>query len=168
MELYKIAVRVLFAYVVLLALMRVSDKRVVSEASARDFVVALIIGDLIDDLLWGEVGAAEYAAATGGVVMAGLLVALATYASPAAALLVEGRPALVMRDGEPVRAGMRAERVNENELGALLRGRGIEDERLAEVRRAWIEDGGELSISLHEWARPAERRDRDRLRGGSR
>src|ERR671925_491750 len=119
MELHKIAVRVVFAYVVLLALMRFTGKRVVSEAGARDFVVALIIGDLIDDLMWGEVGAAKFAAATGSIVLTGLLVALATYASPAAARILEGGPELVLRDGEPVRPGMRTERVSEEELAVL-------------------------------------------------
>jgi uncharacterized membrane protein YcaP (DUF421 family) len=169
MELHKIAVRVLFAYVILLALMRFSGKRVVSEAGARDFVVALIIGDLIDDLMWGEVGAAEYAAATGGIVLTGVLVALATYASPAAARVLEGRPELVLHDGEPVRPGMRIERVSEEELATLLRQQGIERERWVEVDRAWIEVNGELSVVQHEQARPAERRDRDRVpRRGSR
>jgi uncharacterized membrane protein YcaP (DUF421 family) len=163
MELHKIAIRALFAYVVLVALMRMSGKRVVSEATARDFVIAVIIGDLIDDLLWAEIGAAQFAAATGGVVLTGIVVALATYANPTAARILEGQPALVLRDGQPVRAGMRAERVNEDELAALLRQQGIEAERLADVARAWVEDSGELSVALHDHARPAERRDRDRL-----
>ncbi|MDQ3950921.1 MAG: hypothetical protein M3282_11330 [Gemmatimonadota bacterium] len=164
MELHKIAIRALFAYAVLLALMRFSGKRVVSEAGARDLVVAIIIGDLIDDLLWAEVGAAKFAAAAGGVVLSGLLVALATYASPAAAALLEGRPQLVLREGVPVRAGMRAERVNEEDLTGLLRARGIDHERWVEVDHAWLEVNGELSAARHELARPAERRDRGRLR----
>jgi uncharacterized membrane protein YcaP (DUF421 family) len=146
--------------------MRFSGKRVVSEAGARDFVVALIIGDLIDDLMWGEVGAGEYAAATGGIVLTGLLVALAAYASPTAARILEGGPELVLRDGESVRAGMRTERVSEKELAALLRQQGIERERWVEVNRAWVEINGELSVAQHEQARPAERRDRDRVHGG--
>jgi uncharacterized membrane protein YcaP (DUF421 family) len=166
MELHKIAVRVLFAYVVLLALMRFSGKRLVSEAGARDFVVALIIGDLIDDLMWGEVGAAQYAAATGGIVLTGLLVALAAYASPGAGRILEGRPQLVLRDGEPVRPGMRAERVGEEELATLLRQQCIDRERWVEIDRAWVEVNGELSVAHHEQARPAERRDRDRVHGG--
>jgi uncharacterized membrane protein YcaP (DUF421 family) len=164
MELHKIVVRALFAYVVLLTLMRFSGKRVVSEAGARDLVVAIIIGDLIDDLLWAEVGAAEFAVAAGGVVLTGLLVALATYASPAAATLLEGRPQLVLHEGVPVRAGMRVERVNDKDLTALLRGRGIDHERWVEVDHAWLEVKGELSVARHELARPAERRDRERLR----
>jgi uncharacterized membrane protein YcaP (DUF421 family) len=164
MELHKIAIRALFAYVVLLALMRFSGKRVVSEAGARDFVIALIIGDLIDDLLWAEVGAAEFAVAAGGIVLAGLAVALATYTSPAAATLFEGRPQLVLHEGVPVREGMRAERMNEKELAELLRVQGIERERWAEVESARLEDNGELSVAPHDWARSAERRDRERLR----
>jgi uncharacterized membrane protein YcaP (DUF421 family) len=165
MELYKIAVRVVFAYLVLLALMRFSGKRVVSQAGALDFVVALVIGDLIDDLLWAEVGAAKFAAASGGIVLAGLLVAVASYASPLAASVLRGRPSLVLRDGRAVVAGMRAERVNEKELSELLRLHGIERDRWSDVAHAWVEDSGQLSVTLHQPARPAERRDRDALEG---
>src|SRR5918992_5601336 len=108
MELHKIAVRAVFAYVVLLALMRLSGKRVVSEAGARDFVVALVIGDLIDDLLWAEVGAAQFTVAAGGLVLTALLVALLTYVSPAAARLIDGRSQLLLHDGAPAAAGARA------------------------------------------------------------
>jgi uncharacterized membrane protein YcaP (DUF421 family) len=164
MELHKIAVRALFAYVVLLALLRYSGKRVVSEAGARDFVVALIIGDLVDDLLWAEVGAAEFAAATGGIILSGIVVAIATYLSSAAATVAEGRPQLVLDRGVPARSGMRAERVNEKALAALLRIQGIERDRWAEVEHAWLEDSGELSVAHREDARPAQRRDRARIR----
>jgi len=166
MELYKIAVRVLFAYVVLLTLMRLSSKRSISQLGAPAFMVTLILGDLIDDLMWADVGAGKFAAATGGVVVTGLLVALATYLSPAAAALLEGRPRLVLREGAPVRPGMRGERVNEKSLAALLRERGLERERWTDVDRAWVETDGELSVALREEARPAQRRDRGRLLGG--
>jgi uncharacterized membrane protein YcaP (DUF421 family) len=165
MELYKIAVRVLFAYVVLLTLMRLSGKRSVSQLGAPAFIVTLIVGDLIDDLMWAEVGAGEFVAASGGIVVAGILVAMATYLSPAAAAVLEGRPRLVLREGAPVRAGMRAERVNEKALAALLRERGLERERWTDVNGAWVEADGQLSAALREEARPALRRDRDRLLG---
>ena len=166
MELHKIAVRALFAYVVLLALLRMSGKRVVSQAGAHDFVIALVVGDLIDDLLWAEIGAAEFAAATGGIVLTGILVALAGYASPVMARILEGRPALVLRNGVPVVAGLRAERINEKSLAALLRLNGIDRDRWDEVEHGWVENHGELSVAPHEPARPAERRDGTRLRDG--
>jgi uncharacterized membrane protein YcaP (DUF421 family) len=157
-----------FAYVVLLALMRFSGKRVVSQAGALDFVIALVIGDLIDDLMWAEVSAAKFAAASGGIVLAGLLLELASYASPAAARVLRGRPDLVLRDGTPVPAGLRAERVNEKALAALLRLNGIERERWSDVERAWLEDNGQLSVVLREAARPGDRRDRAALDGVNR
>jgi len=160
MELYKIAVRAVFAYVALLAMMRFSGKRVVSQAGALDFVVALIIGDLIDDLLWAEVGGAKFAAAAGGVTLGGLLVALASYVSPAAAKVLRGEPKLLLADGRPVRRGMRAERVNEKALASLLREEGIERERWPDVAHAWLEDNGRLSVMLRDDVRPADGRDR--------
>jgi uncharacterized membrane protein YcaP (DUF421 family) len=165
MELHKIAVRALFAYVMLLALMRFSGKRSVAQTGAAAFVVALIIGDLIDDLLWAEVGAGKFAAASGGVVVTALLVELASFLSPAAASLLEGRPRLVFRDGAPVVPGMRAERVNEKELAAQLRVQGIDRDRWTDVDRAWVETTGQLSAAPRPEARPAQRGDRGRLRG---
>ena len=51
MELPKIVRRALVAYVFLLFLMRLSGKRAIAQGSAFDFVLALIVGDLVDDLL---------------------------------------------------------------------------------------------------------------------
>src|SRR5687768_3473357 len=60
-----IVIRVAFAYVVLLVFVRVSGKRTVKQGSPFDFTVALILGDMIDDLLWAEVAAAQFVVATG-------------------------------------------------------------------------------------------------------
>jgi uncharacterized membrane protein YcaP (DUF421 family) len=65
MDLLHIAARVLFAYVVLLALVRVSGKRLLKHATPLDFVVALILGDMMDDLMWGEVDASVFVVAVG-------------------------------------------------------------------------------------------------------
>jgi uncharacterized membrane protein YcaP (DUF421 family) len=162
MELHKIALRVLFTYAFLLALMRLSGKRLVSEAAARDFVLAIILGDMIDDLLWAEVGAGKFVAGTGALAVTALLVAMLTYASDAAHDLIDGSPVLLLRDGEPVRRGMRAERINESELAAMLREHGLERERWDEVERASLETEGELSVLRHKRARPAQREDRER------
>ena len=57
MELWRILVRAVFAYVFALAVMRIAGKRMVSHADVSSFVVAIIIGDMFDDLLWAEVPA---------------------------------------------------------------------------------------------------------------
>jgi uncharacterized membrane protein YcaP (DUF421 family) len=61
----RIAVRAVFAYVLLLMLVRVSGKRTIRQGSPFDFTIALVIGDMTDDLLWAEVNASEFAVAAG-------------------------------------------------------------------------------------------------------
>lgn len=68
MDPLRIVLRVGVAYVVLLALVRVSGKRLVKQGSPFDFTVALVVGDLVDDLLWAEVSASLFVAAAGMLV----------------------------------------------------------------------------------------------------
>jgi uncharacterized membrane protein YcaP (DUF421 family) len=63
MDPLRIIVRVGFAYALLLVLVRLSGKRTVRQGSPFDFTVALLAGDLVDDLIWAEVGAAMFGVA---------------------------------------------------------------------------------------------------------
>jgi uncharacterized membrane protein YcaP (DUF421 family) len=65
MDPLRIVVRVVFAYVLLLVLVRLGGKRLVKQASPFDFTLALIIGDMVDDLLWGEVDGSIFVTAVG-------------------------------------------------------------------------------------------------------
>jgi uncharacterized membrane protein YcaP (DUF421 family) len=65
MDPLRIVVRVVFAYVVLLVLMRLGGKRLVTQASPVDFTVAITLGDLVDDPLWAEVHASLFVVAAG-------------------------------------------------------------------------------------------------------
>lgn len=69
MDLVRIAVRVVFAYVVLLALVRSSGKRTVKQGSPFDFTMALILGDMFDDAVWAEVPASQFVVACGALVL---------------------------------------------------------------------------------------------------
>jgi uncharacterized membrane protein YcaP (DUF421 family) len=65
MDPLRIVVRVVFVYAVLLVLMRLGGKRLVRHASPFDFTLALIIGDMIDDMVWAEVNGSVFVVATG-------------------------------------------------------------------------------------------------------
>jgi uncharacterized membrane protein YcaP (DUF421 family) len=69
MDPFRIVVRVVFTYIVLMAMVRASGKRTVRHASPFDFTLTLILGDMVDDLLWGEVDASVFAVAAGALVM---------------------------------------------------------------------------------------------------
>jgi uncharacterized membrane protein YcaP (DUF421 family) len=70
MDPLRVAVRAAFAFVVLLLLVRAAGKRAVKQGSAFEFAVALILGDLVDDVLWGEVSAAMFVVASAAIVTA--------------------------------------------------------------------------------------------------
>jgi hypothetical protein len=65
MDPLRIAIRALAAYLFLLALLRVSGKQTVRQSRAFDFLLALIVGDLIDDALWSEVPLSQFVVAAG-------------------------------------------------------------------------------------------------------
>jgi uncharacterized membrane protein YcaP (DUF421 family) len=160
----RIAVRALFAFVVLHALLRASGKRFVAEATGFDFVLALILGDVVDDLLWAEVPASQFTVAAATLVLARLGAALASAGSPRAAALLGGVARLIVQDGSPLRPAMRAERMNRRELAEALRREGLEPHDWQQVRSARLERSGRVSVLRKPWAQRARRADADRLR----
>lgn len=76
MDLARIVVRVLFAWVFVQALVRLSGKRTVKQADILSFVVAVILGDMFDDLFWAEVGGAEFVAGTATLMVTHVLMGL--------------------------------------------------------------------------------------------
>ena len=69
MDPLRIVARVVFSYVVLMIMVRVSGKRLIRQASPYDFTLTLILGDMVDDLLWAEVDASVFVVAAGMLVM---------------------------------------------------------------------------------------------------
>jgi uncharacterized membrane protein YcaP (DUF421 family) len=156
-----VAVRGVFAYLVLLALVRASGKRTVAQGTALDFVLALILGDMVDDMLWGDTPAASFVIAVGTLTLVHTLVFWGQYVSPRFGRVVEGSPSVLMRAGQPDADALRSEHVTESELEELLRLWGVPRERWDEVQTALLETDGLPTLARTELARPAERGDLD-------
>ena len=161
MSLVAIGVRCLAAYLFLLVLVRLSGKRTVLQGTPFDFVVALILGDMIDDMLWGEVPAGEFIVATTTLFLVHLVCSSAAFHSQRLRQWLEGSATPVLVNGRFVSTAQRSERMNDRTLHAFLRLRGIRD--LRELGSAHLEVDGDASALRHDWARPAEQRDRSRL-----
>jgi uncharacterized membrane protein YcaP (DUF421 family) len=170
MSLAGIGIRALTAYVLLLILLRISGKRLLAEATGMQFVLAIIIGDLSDDAVLGEVPFAQFAAAA--ITLTVLAVATAFAASRQLWVwkIFEGEPPIVLQNGMPHRKGTRHERINRKELASLLRLEGLTPAQWTEIHTARIEEGGVAGVLKHEWAKPAQRKDaeivKSRLRTG--
>ena len=68
MDPLRLAVRVAFTFAFVLILIRASGKRTIRQGDMSSLIVALVIGDLFDDLFWGEVPAAAFVVAVGTIV----------------------------------------------------------------------------------------------------
>jgi uncharacterized membrane protein YcaP (DUF421 family) len=145
-ELHAIAIRCLFAYGFLLLVTRLSGKHSVSEATPFDFVMALILGDIIDDVILAEVEVSRFIAAAGTLIFLDVLTTFMTHRSVRMARWLEGLPTVAMIGGVMDRRALKGEQMNEKDLEALLRLDGFGHERYAEIDKAIFETNGELSV----------------------
>jgi uncharacterized membrane protein YcaP (DUF421 family) len=156
-ELGLTAARALLVYVVMLIVIRVLGKRTVGNFTAFDLLVALMLGEVVDEIIYGDVTIAQGMVAIGVVALAKYLTAWLTYFDFGMNRVLEGKAREVVRHGELVRDALRAEIINEKEVYAALRLRGVDDIR--EVKSATMEVDGEISVLLEDWAEPLQKRD---------
>lgn len=156
-ELGLTAARALLVYVVMLIVIRVLGKRTVGNFTAFDLLVALMLGEVVDEIIYGDVTIAQGMVAIGVVALAKYLTAWLTYFDHGFNRVLEGKAREVVRHGELVRDALRAEIINEQEVHSALRLHGIDD--IKEVKSATMEVDGEISILLEEWAEPLQKRD---------
>ena len=156
-ELGMTAARGLLVYVVMLVVIRLLGKRTVGNFTAFDLLVALMLGEVVDEIIYGDVTIAQGLVAILIVAAAKYVTAWLSYASHAMNKLLEGTPRELVRHGELVPEGMRAEFMNEQEVMAALRLQSVGDMR--EVKRATMEVDGVVSVIKEDWAEPLRKGD---------
>jgi uncharacterized membrane protein YcaP (DUF421 family) len=158
-ELLATAARSFLLYVIMLVIIRLLGKRTVGNFSAFDFLVALMLGEVVDEIIYADVpflvGIVSIAVIAGAKYASTWITYKSTYMNS----LMEGRPTLLVERGEISKQGLRTEIMHENELLASLRLRGIGDIR--EVKVAAMEVDGLLSVIKEEWAEPVQKQDLD-------
>jgi uncharacterized membrane protein YcaP (DUF421 family) len=120
-------------------------------------MVALLISDLPDDLIWGEVPVARGLVAIGTITFLHTLVAMGSCYSVRFDRLVGSGPKPVLRDGAPVRATLSQQRISDEDLDAMLRECEV-DER-GEIEQALLEPSGEMTVRRRPEAKPAQKGD---------
>jgi uncharacterized membrane protein YcaP (DUF421 family) len=143
-ELVMTALRASAIYVLLLVLIRILGKRTVGNFSAFDLIVALMLGELVDEAIYGDVPMRQAVVAIGVVAAWAFADSVASYKSRRIDELTGGKPSVLVASGEVQRHELAANRLNENELWSMLRLQGID--RLEDVRCATLEPNGKLSV----------------------
>jgi len=133
-------------YVFLLVIMRISGKRSFAEITTFDFVLLLVIGETTQQALLGE----DFSLTNAFIVIAtlvGIDIALSLWKqrSKSFARLLEGRPLVLVADGEVLKDRMDEVRVDVDDI--LAAGRELQGlERLDQIKYAVLERNGGISI----------------------
>lgn len=157
------AIRMVITYVYLLVIIRISGKRVVGEATPLDLIVAFIVGDMPDNIIWGEVPVAQGLVAMGSAILLHLLIVYGSFRNPGFDRLVNSRPSTLVLHGRVVRETQQSERLNDAEVRSLLRQQELADPD--DIDQAFLEPSGELSVRKRSEAKPATRGELRQLRG---
>ena len=159
-ELGMTAARGVLVYVLMLIVIRVLGKRTIGNFTAFDLLVALMLGEVVDEIIYGDVSLAQGITAIVVIASCKYLTAWLSCLNPSLNGLLEGKPTEVVRHGEFVREGLRTEVMSELEVLAALRLNDLADMR--EVKSAIMEVDGQLSVIREDWAEPLTKAD---LRG---
>lgn len=158
-ELAWTALRAVLVYTVMLVIIRLLGKRTIGNFSAFDLLVALMLGEVVDEIIYGDVSIAQGMVAILALASVEYANSWLSYGSTAANRWLEGTPTPLVLDGTLQREGMRQERMHENDVHAELRLQGIDD--IEKVKQATLETDGEVSVILQPWAEPVEKGDLD-------
>lgn len=133
-------------YIVLLLIFRVAGKRTLSDATTFDFVLLLIISESIQQAMLGDDSSMTNAFLL-VLTLVGLDIALSVIKRryPRVGRLMDGRPVLIVRNGELNHEAATKERVDEEDVISAARClHGLE--RMDQVKHAVLESNGKISI----------------------
>jgi uncharacterized membrane protein YcaP (DUF421 family) len=158
LDLTGIILRVSVMYLYALALVRIAGKQSLGQLTGMDFVVTLIIGDLFDDVFWVEVPIAQGMVAFAVVVLTHMLFTFISSRSIRFYRLVTPPERLVVEDGRLVQKSLQLERMRPEDVQADLRIEG--EEHVREIKQAWLEPGGQVSVVKNPESKPVPKKEK--------
>jgi uncharacterized membrane protein YcaP (DUF421 family) len=141
----EIVLRAVAVFAFLWVVMRVIGKKELTQLSAFDLVLVVVIGDLVQQGV-----TQEDMSVTGAVLATGTIALLVVGMSylgfrwNRSARVIEGMPVVIVADGRLVPETMRVERLSEQEVVGEARQQGIAD--VAEIRYGVLEPDGRFSF----------------------
>ena len=158
-ELLMTAARAVAIYALMLLVVRALGKRTVGNFSAFDLLVALMLGEVVDEIIYGDVRFIQGAVVVVTLGAVAYADSLLSYWDHGLDAVLEGKPTIVVKNGDFHYPGMRQERMNEKDVLSTLRMQGVRD--LREVQYAVVEHDGSVSVVPFDWAMPVNKADVD-------
>lgn len=138
-------VRPLLVYIVLLFIFRIANKREMASATVFDFLIILMISNVVQNAMIGDDNSVLGAAAGAAIlVILSSLLNRATSRNVKVRAILEGSPVLLVQEGKVEKEMMTRLNVSDNDLLAAIRKQGII--RLNDVAFAILELDGSISV----------------------
>jgi len=153
-----IVLRATAMFAVLFVLVRLLGKRELGQLTPFEFIVMVVMGDLIQQgVTHNDFSITGATLAIGTFAFWGLAISWVTYLSPAACRLFEGEPRVLIRDGELITRNLRRDRMTRSEVESEMRLAGIATMR--DVAWAILEPQGKISFIKREGGDPSDQKD---------
>ncbi|MDZ4768587.1 MAG: DUF421 domain-containing protein [Chloroflexota bacterium] len=141
----EIILRTTIMYLYTLFLMRLLGQRSLAQLSIGEFALIVALGASVGDpMIYDDTPLLHGMLVITVVVFIQLVLTGLAQRSRRAERALDGTPICLVRDGELDAEGIHRARMTHNEVFAELRQSGIED--MGEVRRAYLEQDGEMSV----------------------
>jgi uncharacterized membrane protein YcaP (DUF421 family) len=142
---WELIVRGVVVYAFLLALLRITGKRQVGQLAPFDLVLLLVLANAVQN----SMNAGDNSLVGGLITAATLislnyLVSLVTHRNKKLEAIIEGRPQILIHNGELFEEVMAKAQLTHHELNAALRRAGASS--VAEVHSAILENNGAISV----------------------
>jgi uncharacterized membrane protein YcaP (DUF421 family) len=145
----EIVLRTAVMYIYTLALVRVLGKRGMGQLAPFEFVIIVALGSAVGDpMFYADVPLLHGILVISVVVAFERMVVKVTERHEGIERLIESEPVLIVRDGELLTEALDKEDISHAEVLMELREKGIEF--LGEVRRAYMEPSGRMSVFREE------------------
>jgi uncharacterized membrane protein YcaP (DUF421 family) len=151
------ALRASLIYFFLLLVVRLLGKREVGNISAFDLIVALMLGEVVDEAIYGDVTILQGGMAIAVIAFWHVANSYASFKSDFIDRLTGGTPTVLIEKGKIKQEALAKERLNEEELFSELRLLGIDD--IKEVKQGTLETNGKISVIKQNWAEPLQKQD---------
>lgn len=151
------ALRASLVYFYLLLVVRILGKREVGNTTAFDFIVALMLGEVVDEAIFGDVSMVKGLLAITVIGAWHLINSWASYKSKLVDKITGAEPTVLVEGGKFKQDALAKERLNEDEVFSEMRQMGIDD--LKEVKKATLEPSGKISFIQEEWAKTLQKGD---------
>ena len=126
-ELLETALRASAIYLVLLVTIRLLGKRTVGNFTAFDLLVALMLGEIVDEPIFGDVPMLQAIVAIAVIAFWQYVNSWLSMRSQTVDFVTAGKPSVLVENGTPQHRTMRHEHVSEGELASMLRLKGVEE-----------------------------------------